>query len=388
MNLQSSINIDLKSFFQWWGRELAFLIPAGIRRFLSDQPPRILFSGSSLGFQIRSYAADAAEPMFEHLLAFNDKDAYQNLKNQHHQLEKAENILSLGPDQALAKVLYLPEAALENLQQVVGFELDKHTPFQVDQVYFAAVPLAKTGFGQIQVLLVLSPRAVLDELCVQLNQWGVQLDRVEYQALDDSRPEMRGQYNLLPEQYRTGTDRLAKSVHWLLNSLMLVLFLAVLIYPIWQDKMTVDELKSQIKALEKDTRIVDAQQLEIDALRDETQRLIDIKTQTPEIIVILNELTHLFKDDSWLTNLQYSEKHAQIQGQSPMASALIGLLEASPIFSNVSFVSPLTQDKTTGLERFQISMDVDAAAPVAPAPPEPAPADANPAVPAAEDSHE
>ena len=41
-----------------------------------------------------------------------------------------------------------------------------------------------------------------------------------------------------------------------------------------------------------------------------------------------------------------------------MASALISLLEASPFFSNVSFASPLTQDKATGMERFQISMDV------------------------------
>jgi general secretion pathway protein L len=147
-------------------------------------------------------------------------------------------------------------------------------------------------------------------------------------------------------------------VHWILNGLLLILFMAVLIFPVWQEKVAVDTLKTEIKALEKDTRQVDAQQLEIDSQLEETQKLIDIKLQTPELVLLLNELTHLFKDDSWLTNMQYSDKHMQIQGQSPAASSLIGVLEASPYFSKVSFVSPLTQDKTTGLERFQISLDV------------------------------
>ncbi|MFK5948781.1 MAG: fimbrial assembly protein, partial [Methylococcales bacterium] len=48
-----------------------------------------------------------------------------------------------------------------------------------------------------------------------------------------------------------------------------------------------------------------------------------------------------------------------IQGQSPTASALISVIEASVLFSNARFVSPLTQDKKTGMERFQISMDVN-----------------------------
>lgn len=77
---------------------------------------------------------------------------------------------------------------------------------------------------------------------------------------------------------------------------------------------------------------------------------------------MLNELSKLLKDDTWLTHFQYTDKHLQVQGQSPAASALIGILEASPYFANVAFVSPLTQDKNTGRERFQISMDVAAVA--------------------------
>jgi general secretion pathway protein L len=252
----------------------------------------------------------------------------------------------------------LPEAALENLQQVVGFELDRYTPFKREQVYYTAISLGKTGFGQIQVLLVLTPQVILDDLLAQLNAWGVQPARIEYASIQSAYPDTEGTYNLLPERYQPNTNPLEKSVHWLLNTVLIVLLVAVMVYPVWQEQLAVDFLKAQIKSLEKDTRQVDQQQLEIDALRDETQKLISIKTQTPQLVPVLNELTHLLKNDTWLSNLQYSEKHMQITGQSPSASSLIGLLEASPYFSKVSFVSPLTQDKVTGFERFQISMEV------------------------------
>jgi general secretion pathway protein L len=78
------------------------------------------------------------------------------------------------------------------------------------------------------------------------------------------------------------------------------------------------------------------------------------------LLAVLNELSHLLNDETWLTHMHFADNQLQIQGQSPAASTLISTLEASDFFSSVSFVSPLTQDKTTGRERFQISMTVTA----------------------------
>jgi len=97
---------------------------------------------------------------------------------------------------------------------------------------------------------------------------------------------------------------------------------------------------------------------EIDAMIEETRSLLDEKKSTPSVVVMLNTLSALMKDDTWLTYAQYSGGHLQIQGQSPAASSLIGTIEASELFSNVGFVSPVTQDKRSGLERFQITADV------------------------------
>jgi general secretion pathway protein L len=80
----------------------------------------------------------------------------------------------------------------------------------------------------------------------------------------------------------------------------------------------------------------------------------------------LNTLSALIKDDTWLSYLQYSNGHLQIQGESPAASALIGVLEDSAMFASAKFVSPVTQDNVSKQERFQITVDVKAVEPSSP----------------------
>lgn len=358
MNLNTTIDLDLKGFFQWWGRELAFLLPDKVRQALRDRNGLLAFSADELGFSVGFQADDESRPRLEKRFDFADVDGFRQWKNQHPDFDKAETALRLTSAQALSKIVYLPAAAQENLQQVVGFELDRYTPFKPEQVYSAAVSVDKTELGQLRVLLILTPKPVLDGLLTQLADWGVRPDRVELGPADVDVAMARHAYNLLPERYRQQTGRLGQAVTWSLNLLLLCLTLAALVWPVWLEGQAVDSLKSRIKALEKQTRVVEAQQLEIDALHAETQKLIDVKQQSPALLAVLNELSTLLNDETWLTHLQYSDKHLQIQGQSPAASALIGVLEASDYFSNVSFVSPLTQDKVTGRERFQISMDV------------------------------
>jgi len=361
MSLLTTNDVDLKRFWQWWSGELAFLLPPGLKRLLSDRSGVAIFSPDANGFRIEFHRESAAGQTATWHLDANAAEAYRNLKHLNPELDKAECLLRLNSGQALQKRLFLPAAAQENLQQVVGFELDRYTPFNAEQVYYAATVLGKTEFGQIEVLLVLTPKPLLDDHLARLQALGVQATAVDYAQATTLHPADAPRYTLLPEQFRPRPNTWVRAAHWSLNALLLLLLASVLVWPVWQEGEAVDALKRQLKSLEKETTLIEAQQSEIDALREQTQRLIGIKSDAPSLVAVLNELSVLLKDDTWLTHFQYAEKRLQIQGQSPAASSLIGVLEASPYFSNVSFVSPLTQDKATGRERFQISMDVAAA---------------------------
>lgn len=363
MNLNTTIDLDIKGFFQWWGKELAFLVPSKLRQAIRDRNGTLLFIPDEQGFTVNYLREDEQEVSLHKRLEYVDADAYQQLMAQNPGLEKAEHVLCLNQAQALHKVIYLPAATQENLQQVVSFELDRYTPFKLDQVYFSVVVLGKTELGQLQVLLILTPKLILDAQLDMLDSWQAHPQRVTYSLASSEFPQSEQAYNLLPNRYRQTVSKLEQSIHWLLSLAIALLTVAALVWPVWQESQTVDTLKNAIKALEKQTQVVEAQQHEIDALHAETQKLIDLKQKAPALLPVLDELTKLLQDDTWLTHLQYSDQHMQIQGQSPAASALIGLLEASEFFNSVSFVSPLTQDKTTGRERFQISMGVEMPAP-------------------------
>lgn len=357
MNLDSTIDFDLKKFFQWWSSELAFLVPESLRKRLRERQGFVIFSPASQGFLV-SLLDDEQNLQLQQRIDLNQPESFQQLIQQNPTFEKAEWVLRLPAEQALQKLIYLPAAAQENLQQVVGFELDRYTPFKPEQVYFAALPLGNTDYAQIRLLLIVVPRTSLDEQLSYLAALGVQPQRVDYASTLTDFPQTLNTYNLLPERFRQHASKLSQSLHWLVTTLVMLLMMALLVWPVWQEGQAVDALKTRIKLLEKQNRIVDAQQNEIDAVHAETKKLIDIKQQSPALIAVLNELSRLLNDETWLTHLHFSDVSMQIQGQSPAASALISTLEGSEFFSNVSFVSPLTQDKTTGRERFQISMTI------------------------------
>lgn len=356
MNLDTTIDIDLQKFFHWWGKELAFLVPKTLRQKLRENQGRVVFTPIAQGFEL-AFLDDEGQLIVQRQMDLTE-NAYQQLKQQYPLLERAEIVLRLAPQQALQRLVYFPVAVQENLQQVVSFELDRYTPFNAEQVYFNVLPLDQTGHGQIRVLLIVVPKNQLDEQLTLLESMDIRPHRVDYQSTIEHFPQTENAYNLLPDRFRQQGSGLSRSAHWLLGGLTALLILAVLIWPVWLEAQAVDSLKARIKELEKQNRVVDARQREIDALHDETQKLIDIKRHSPALLPVLNELSKLLNDETWLTHFRFSGQHMQIQGQSPAASALIGVLEASEFFSDVSFVSPLTQDKSTGRERFQISMEI------------------------------
>src|SRR5215472_13208937 len=52
-------------------------------------------------------------------------------------------IIALGPRQILRKELTLPAALEENLAQALAYDLDRHTPFRPEQLYFDATVIAR-----------------------------------------------------------------------------------------------------------------------------------------------------------------------------------------------------------------------------------------------------
>jgi len=375
-NLNSTIDLDVKKFFRWWQRELDFLVPEKIRQLVHEKQGFIIVRPENNRLALTYvliardgvYAASqsgtgAANEKIEPLAVLERNAAgieqYKALRAKDERLAKANVILRLTGNEAIQKELALPAAVKENLSQVVAYELDRYTPFKAEQVYFAVKPLeGEHEPGQIRVMLVLTPRETLDALYEFIRAMDISPLFVDYEATPNDLEQRYDTYNLLPESLREKPATAPRLIYTGLIAGILLLLGAALMLPVWFEYQTVNTLQEKIDTIEKDVREVKAMQLEIDAMIDETRLLIAEKNAAPTIVDMLNTLSMLIKDDTWLSYAQYTDKNLQIQGESPSASALIGVLEDSKLFANARFVSPVTQDRVTGQERFQITVDV------------------------------
>jgi len=359
LNLNSTVDLDFKAFLSWWQRELGQLVPENVKRLVTDQQGFIIITPEPGKLHL-SFEEDG-ERQYLTSLDRNEGSAawYQQWVEQDERLAKASVVLRLPLGMGLAKELSFPVAAKENLQQVIAYELDRYTPFKAEQVYFAVRPgEGPQEPGLIKVLLVLTPRETLDALYEDARAIGLVPVFADYEGIPNALQSSRNRYNLLPEKYRQKTPRIPFIIHTTLMVLTGVLFIGALVLPVWFQYQTVEALAEQVKAIETEAKKIKLMQAKVDEAIDETQKLLDEKTDMPKMVEVLDTLSSLMKDDTSLNYLQFSDGQLQIQGQSPSASTLIGVLEESELFNNARFISPVTQDNVSKLERFQITVEI------------------------------
>ena len=358
LNLNSTLDLDLKKFFRWWKRELSFLVPEKISRLINDNRGTIIVRPEGDQFDLTFVLNGQSQHLAKLERNENGTAQYDALLAGDERLFKAVLVFRLTSRYGIQKELALPAAASENLYQVVSYELSRYSPFTTEQAYFAVKKLnGDKDPDQIHVLLILTARKVLDGFYEDLKSMGMSPVFVDYEGSPNDLEISDDHYNLLPVSLRPKTSKLPRLIYSALIGAAVILVGLVLAMPVWFEYQTVNALEEKLIPIEKEAKKIKALQLEIDAMIDETHKLIEQKNVSPPIIAMLNTLSTLIKDDTWLTYAQYADGHLQIQGESPAASNLISVLEASELFSNARFVSPVTQDNVSKMERFQITVD-------------------------------
>ncbi len=356
--INKNVHIELKPFLRWWGRELAFLIPPKIRSFFYTPKSAIILRVIDEKLTV-SHEINGQENLLITIL--RDGSSTENLQNllNNERFKNAIVILRLSNHDALNKTLNLPFAAKNTIEQVVNYELDRYTPFKAAQVYFATrLERIDTETAQLVVQLMLVPRKRLEMRYQDCKNLGITPQFADVENCPNDLQQLHSAYNLLPTHLQPKITNRSRRIIISLLSLLVISSLSCLILPIWLESQTIDNLQSQISKIEKDVKTVKNLQADMDTMREENQALINEKIVAPPVVAMLNEIATLMKDDSWLSYLQYSEGQLQLQGESPTASNLLADLEASDYFAKANFASPVTQDKASGMERFQISAEI------------------------------
>ncbi|WP_232821260.1 PilN domain-containing protein [Oceanimonas marisflavi] len=330
---------ELARFWGWWSGQLLALLPASLRR-------RLFRAGQQLCIY-----ADKAQYRLE-LQPDGPSHALTDLAPAERQqlLQKAIRIrLCLPASELLLTQLTLPAATAGNLENVLRFEMDRHTPFTADQVYFGfkSGPREKNS-PQLQVTLLLAPKERVDARLAELAALGL----VPATLCATGNPDAPTIPLPLPRNgagQRTGR---LKNLNGILVLVMLFLLIAV---PLYHRQSRIEALTAELEIPRQRAEQAAALKRELAALRDSRAFLSQKRAERAPTLPLLDELTRQLPDHTWLSRLQLENGTVQIRGESANASELISLLENSALFSDVRFSSPITNNPATSKDRFMIT---------------------------------
>jgi general secretion pathway protein L len=120
-----------------------------------------------------------------------------------------------------------------------------------------------------------------------------------------------------------------------------------------------------LDAVDAEIAVLQEQAAAVQRIADERDRRISriaaarrAKSESVPLVRILEEMARTIPDDTWLTDLDLRDDTVTFGGVSQGASALIPLLERSPLFRTPSFSQPVVRAEEGG-ERFTITMQVE-----------------------------
>jgi general secretion pathway protein L len=360
-NLPIQISDGVSGFFRWWGGEMAAFLPAGLRARLERGGQRLTVEISDrralFGFEKGRETRPLGEVTISPAGLAGQRDA-----GQHDAVARivrgagvrsAEVVLRLPRDKVLRRLVDLPAAAAENLREVLGFEMDRHTPFKAGEVYFDyRLEGSDPDRKRIKVDLVVVPRTVVDQAVQLATSWGLAPDRV---AAGGEPAEAARPFNLLPAgavRTRTGLGgRLAP----VLLVLAVLLSAAALYLPLERKQQLLAATEAELAKVRGQAIAVDGLKTQIADMLQRGSFVVDRKRGEHGPVELLDELTRLLPDHTWVLKFGLRGGRLTLSGYSAKPSALIGLLEKSEMLSAVRFSSPVTMDQKIGLERFNLT---------------------------------
>lgn len=334
------------AFFVWWFGELAALVPDGLRARLRGDGKRLLVEVSSSGKQFYSLCGGNAE-----LLADNDFSVMTANKR-----SPISAILALPRSEIVRRSTQLPFAAEENLREVVGFEMDRLTPFAREDVYYSCFTTDRDAKSKcIRVEVLLAPRDTVDSFLEALADEGINVTTVDIAGPE---PGSLLGINLLPVAPRTAPSKRYQAMAGLLTlASAALLFLAIQI-PLDRKTDYAAALAEQVKAERVRVTVLQNLEQQIVELRKPEVSLVDLKHDDALVLPLLDQVTRLLPDDAWLSELSLNGDRLGLSGFSPDSSALVTTFEQTPRFTETVFRAPVILDTRLGLERFSLSLRV------------------------------
>lgn len=347
-------------FLNWWLGELLGMLPGRASRALGLGRDRlsVVVGADRAAFALDTAAARRALGTVVLGNAFTSEAVERALGGL--DLENCDVAVLLDADRALRRSVVLPSPSgapnQADLRRQLEREIERFTPFRAEQVYFLYAVGAQPGDGRgISVELAVAPRKFIDPVVDRLVALGAERRAVRVGIVGIEAVLPVGGGMRAPEEIAAEPAAMPRGFGLALIAVLLFGFtaLAAPVAKLWVERAGLAE-----RAAVAEKEAEQLRRLAGDAERQSAgfNAIVAAKAEAPSVVRVLDRLTQILPDDTFLDQFNVSGREIEIEGTTRASAAVVRALESAPIFEKVTYIAPVTRDALTGAERFHFSL--------------------------------
>jgi general secretion pathway protein L len=264
--------------------------------------------------------------------------------------------LVLQPSRFLFRPLELPKRAAEYLEGIVRSQIDRLTPWAANDAIYSWTPPIDAANDRIHLMIAATARAMVAPYLQAIAALGSASIFVTTTVLN---PDSHAAPIKVYEQRMRSAIDVARIRSILLAVFLLSGLLATISMGV--SAMIASSLGSEQQEL---LRKISARKAAMRSVNDLSggsalQMLERRKQMTPSSVIVLEAMSALLPDDTYVTELRVDGEKLQIVGITSDAPSLIQLIEQSRHFARATFFAPTTRSLGEIKDRFHIEARIN-----------------------------
>lgn len=261
--------------------------------------------------------------------------------------------LILQPSRFLFRPLELPKRATEYLDGIVRSQIDRLTPWTANEAVYSWTPPVDAPNDRIHLMIAATARAMIAPYLRAIANLNAAL--IVVTTAQSGLEPKAAPIKFMEQRTRSVVD--VRRIRMVLMSIFLLSGLAA-VASIGFFAATADNLSVEQQEL---LRKISARKAAMRNLFDGSglQTLEKRKQTTPSSVIVLEALSALLPDDTYVTELRIDGEKLQIVGVTSDAPSLIRLIEQSPHFAQATFFAPTTRSAGATSEQFHIESRIN-----------------------------
>lgn len=268
-------------------------------------------------------------------------------------LKGSRTELILRCNRFLFRPLDVPQRAREFLDGIVRAQIDRLTPWNASEAVFGWTPAAASAPERISLTVCATARSVVAPYVNALN--GLGIESIVVSTFPEGDAAQTVPIRVLEDkgESRLGRGRIRRGLMGFLVLAALMALAGGIANEVLGDGL--EEQKADI------TRAISALRASLrrDGGTSPAQQLLEQrKRETPSAVIVLEALSRILPDHTYVTELRIEGDKLQVIGVTHDAPELIRLIEQSPNFTRATFFAPTTSTAGEPGEHFHIEARV------------------------------